>query len=49
MSFMPTHPDLGHLLGAADHEAGDHIAVAAEILGGRMHHDIGAKLDGRVR
>jgi hypothetical protein len=26
-------------------QAGDHIAVAAEILGGRMQHHIGAELD----
>ena len=37
---------LGDFLLRGDHRAADHVAVAVDVLGGRMHHDVGAERDG---
>jgi hypothetical protein len=38
----------GELAGIDDHAA-DAVAVAAEVLGQRMHHDVGAVLEGTAQ
>ena len=43
--LQPLQADGGHVLGRSGGEAGDEIAVAAEILGRRMDDDVGAQLD----
>src|SRR6059058_889183 len=39
-------PDpLGEVVGVHDHHSADHVAVAVQVFGGRVKHDVGAQLE----